>query len=241
MIDKKGIITFLFLQSALYLIFMWMDISGQYSSLSAPIKFTGIVLCFFMTFLNYIKGNYSLDSKIMVLALFFTVCADICLLLTEHFILGVTFFCFVQSIYLFRITRYEGQSFLKHFFLRVGVFLTIVLICVLFYVPVNVLFVITVFYFFNILANAIYAMVSAYRSRSRHCMQWTLFAVGLCLFLFCDINVGIYNSASYIVINHMLYQMVYEFSKIGMWLFYLPSQVLIVLSSIGFEDKINNT
>ena len=46
-----------------------------------------------------------------------------------------------------------------------------------------------------------------------------MFAIGLLLFTCCDICVGAWNLG-----------LLPGFTRIGMWLFYLPSQVLIVLS-----------
>jgi len=49
--------------------------------------------------------------------------------------------------------------------------------------------------------------------------RW-IFAAGLTLFVCCDLCVGMFNLG-----------ILRAFSSVGMWLFYLPSQVLIVLSA----------
>ena len=51
-----------------------------------------------------------------------------------------------------------------------------------------------------------------------------LFFAGLCLFLCCDICVGLHNMPS------VLPDWLQSAARIGMWTFYLPSQVMIVLS-----------
>lgn len=51
-----------------------------------------------------------------------------------------------------------------------------------------------------------------------------LFAWGLSLFVCCDVCVGLWN------LSVPLPPALLEFARVGMWLFYLPSQVLIVLS-----------
>jgi len=56
-----------------------------------------------------------------------------------------------------------------------------------------------------------------------------LFAWGMVLFLLCDINVGIFNLSGFINVGPV-YEVLYGISSISMWLFYAPSQVLIVLS-----------
>ena len=54
-----------------------------------------------------------------------------------------------------------------------------------------------------------------------------LFCVGLFLFLACDVCVGLHNSPDYLP---FVPPWITAFSQIAMWGFYLPSQVLIVLS-----------
>ena len=50
-----------------------------------------------------------------------------------------------------------------------------------------------------------------------------MFGLGLLLFVGCDVCVGLHNLAG-------LPAPLSAFAQVGMWLFYLPSQVLIVLS-----------
>ena len=56
-----------------------------------------------------------------------------------------------------------------------------------------------------------------------------LFGAGLALFACCDLCVGLYNLAGAVP------PAAYAFARVGMWLFYLPSQVLIVCS--GFPER----
>ena len=58
-----------------------------------------------------------------------------------------------------------------------------------------------------------------------------LFALGLTLFVGCDVCVGIFN------LPGLLPDALYQFSRIGMWLFYLPSQVLIALSAYPRKER----
>ena len=51
-----------------------------------------------------------------------------------------------------------------------------------------------------------------------------LFSAGLILFLCCDICVGVHN------VPELFSAGLRSFADIGMWLFYLPAQVLITLS-----------
>ena len=57
-----------------------------------------------------------------------------------------------------------------------------------------------------------------------------VFLIGLILFLLCDINVLLFNLSSYINVSSQMYAVLQIASTVLMWAFYLPSQVLIVLS-----------
>lgn len=85
-------------------------------------------------------------------------------------------------------------------------------------------------YFLNLCLNAVEAYTLSRPSReSWHSEAVTekvrpIFAVGLILFICCDICVGLWN------LYPPLPPLLREFVRVGIWFFYLPSQVLIVLS-----------
>ncbi len=55
-----------------------------------------------------------------------------------------------------------------------------------------------------------------------------IFSLGLILFVCCDICVGFNNLAAYLPVDGL--EGVLKFAAVGMWAFYLPSQVMISLS-----------
>ena len=77
--------------------------------------------------------------------------------------------------------------------------------------PLNLL---AAVYFTNFLLNACQAVP----------LRSPLFSVGLWLFLLCDVCVGIRNQPE------LFPGWLAAFAQVGMWLFYLPGQVLLVLS-----------
>ncbi len=77
--------------------------------------------------------------------------------------------------------------------------------------PLNLL---AAVYFTNFLLNACQAVP----------LHSPLFSVGLWLFLLCDVCVGIRNQPE------LFPGWLAAFAQVGMWLFYLPGQVLLVLS-----------
>ncbi len=96
---------------------------------------------------------------------------------------------------------------------------------------------ITMFYFANLLSNAIFAFAAKER---------LLFALGLVFFICCDVFVGMEVLISdYISISED--SLIYKLTNLGIntaWLFYIPSQVLISLSvaySGGQPDRRRNS
>ena len=93
----------------------------------------------------------------------------------------------------------------------------LVLVMTLSLLPLNVL---AAVYFANFLVNACQALS----------LSMPLFAWGLWLFLLCDVCVGVHNQPE------LFPEWLAAFAQVGMWLFYLPGQVLLVLSGRKKED-----
>ena len=60
--------------------------------------------------------------------------------------------------------------------------------------------------------------------------KYLLLSIGLVLFIGCDVSVGFNNLSSYISYSSKFIDYMVDFSQLGMWLFYVPSQALITLS-----------
>lgn len=199
---------FLGIESILYLTFLVLDISGQGDTLW--LKYAGILLCLTFAFLCALRGG----DRLVAPALLFTARADWFLLIqNEHLLLGVALFLCVQALYFLRL-HYAGGS-RKLLWLRLALALVFTLAPFLIpgmATPLNLL---AMFYFSQLLSNTILA--------------WTLpamriFALGLTLFVGCDICVGLFNVLPTV-------SPLFSAVSVGMWFFYLPSQVLIALSA----------
>ncbi len=167
---------------------------------STWVKFAAICLCCLTAFL----GCKTADGKLVALALCFTVGADWFLLVrNDHYVLGICLFLIVQLLYGWRLCRL-GSGSPALFRARVA------LSCLLVGFTLFPLWCAAV-YFINLCVNAAEAFVLGKKHRA--------FAWGLLLFILCDICVGAYNLGLFT-----------SFTWWGSWLFYLPSQVLIVLS-----------
>lgn len=118
----RGLAIFLGLEIILYSIFMLLDITGNYTSISNVFKYISILICFLFVLLpakrrpkaKLILGSDSndliSDLVLLRLALFFTLISDYFLLFTDYYAYGLITFVIVQVLYLFRINRWKTRS-----------------------------------------------------------------------------------------------------------------------------------
>lgn len=196
---------FLLAEGLIYAAFLALDLCARQGD-TLPVKYAGILLCLLFALLR--------GSRRIAAALAFTAAADWFLLIRgDHLIFGVALFLCVQTLYALHLCR-SGSS--PALLLRAGAALAAVLLVILsdLVTPLNLL---ALIYFSQLAVNA----ALAWRRRGLR-----LFALGLTLFIGCDLCVGLYNILP-------ADSALFPFASIGMWLFYLPSQVLIALSPLS--------
>ena len=207
---KKFTAAFLIVEGVLYALFLSMDLTALRGQ-TVPIKYSGILLCLGFALLARVKWG---GDWLVPLALALTAGADWFLLVRgDHYALGIALFLCVQTVYYLRLRRAGAPAACP---LRAGLALAAGLGLYLLNLatPVNLL---AGLYFSQLLSNTILAWTRPGR-------RWRLFALGLTLFVGCDTCVGLFNA---LPAASPLYPAV----SFGMWLFYLPSQVLIALSA----------
>jgi hypothetical protein len=210
------------MMALLYVAFTLCDFFDGKVLLSSSLKYCSIVGCFLYCLSR--AGFSSLVTK----GLFFTIIADIFLLFTEYYFLGVLSFCVVQLIYYYRIKQWNPNITYQHLILRIVIVLVVILLLAS-QIPFDWVLGITVFYFTNFIANLI-LLFKSYHLMSRN-IEFRRFFLGMGLFFLCDICVGISNLSSYITLNGAWMHNLLFFASFGMWGFYLPGQVLIASSS----------
>lgn len=213
--DKRLIAAFLSLEGLLYAAFLAMDLSGR-GSATVPVKYAGVLLCLAFALLCAARGG----DRLVPLALALTACADWFLLVrNDCYALGVALFLCVQTVYLVRLRRAGAES---AYALRSGLALAagLAVYAVGLASPVNLL---AALYFSQLVSNT--ALAWTRRGGRRR-----LFALGLTLFVGCDACVGLFNA---LPAASPLFSAV----SVGMWLFYLPSQVLIALSALPEKEE----
>ena len=201
---------FLMLEGLIYTRFLFLDLTGR-GAAGNGIKYLGILLCALFACYQARQGG----CRLIAWALTLTLGADLFLLMLDrYYVLGLLLFCGVQGLYLLRIARANGGRTL---------WIVRLVLCLLSPALLAVLGRLTgenllaLVYFSNFLCNVALAV--------RLPWGWgRQFALGLTLFLCCDVCVGVFQSPG------LLPPALERFASLGMWLFYLPGQVLIVLS-----------
>lgn len=195
---------FVGLEAALYLLFLALDAFSTGGG--DGVKYLTIVVCLLAAVWSARHGG----SCLMAWAMVFTLAADTFLLLLDRWYgMGIVLFCVVQGLYLARIRRACGRTLWA---LRAGLVPAawVLLNALGMGTALNLL---AALYFVNFLVNACQSLTL----RSER-----LFAAGMWLFLLCDVCVGLRNQPS-------LLPGLAGAAQVGMWLFYLPGQVLLVL------------
>lgn len=200
---------FLAAEGVLYAVFLTLDLLGR-ASATISWKYAGILLCLLFSLWAALRGG----DRLVPAALALTAVADYFLLVRgDHLIAGVALFLCVQGLYALRLRRFGCPPALPLRLGLAGAFLAAAALLRLF-TPLNAL---AALYFSQLLSNAVLAL-----RRERR------FGAGLALFVGCDLCVGLFNLAPA--------GAVYSLAAVGMWLFYLPSQVLIALSALPKKE-----
>ncbi len=211
----KRDVPFVLVQGCLYVSFLTLDLALPGSGWDVPLKYLSILLCF----LFVLRAGAGSDRALMGTALGFTLLADLFLLvLNRRYPAGVAAFCVVQLLYLTRILRARPKALPLRLALR-GLVTWAALTAVWLLSAWEPLTCLSLFYFAQLACNAGDALTLGPRYRR--------FALGLALFIGCDLCVGLQNLSPWL---SGIPAVLLAFSRVGMWLFYLPSQVLLALS-----------
>lgn len=204
---------FLILETGLYVTFLVWDLRGGGAG-SNGIKYLGILLC--LVFALW-AGTRPGGEHLTGLALAVTAVSDVfLLLLNRNYLLGVGLFCVVQLCYGIRIFRANGGK--SWWALRLGLS-GAALVGLRTLGLLDRLNGLALVYFSNFLCN----VLSSLACRGVRARQ---LSVGLSLFLCCDLCVGAFQNPA------LVPPALADFAWIGMWLFYLPGQVLVALSAL---------
>lgn len=217
----------------LYLSYLYMDFFSRYTELSASMKFISIVLCFLLALLSGAKPFNGYNVKLLKIGLFLTVIADFFLLIEkEHYEIGITVFSIAQIIYTIRYNSRNRTNIIRSYvILLFTLFFTYIVIKP--FTKIEIIIPIALFYGIALITNVYKAFV-VYREKLYPRPNGLMVALGMLLFLLCDINVLLYNIFRYVKQTNGL---LYRLSHVSIWLYYLPSQVLLALSGYKFKES----
>lgn len=212
-VDSVIMYSYIGVETLLYIIFVLQDLWNVPSSVT---KYLSICICVLAAlYLMIEKGE-----MLILGAMAFTLLADtFLLLLDEYYILGVLAFCVVQTLYAGRlVSKSSGKSIVP----RIVLFFVALVIINSFGV-MDMLTVACAWSFSQLVSNVMHAFLI----RNKFKGGWH-FVIGLLLFLGCDTCVGLNNLMEYI--PEFPFSGIIPLAAFCMWIFYLPAQVLIVLS-----------
>lgn len=189
------------------------------------LQFSAVALAFLYALIRLFTGKIHL---FLLFGLLLTVISDFFLVLLpdvdKAFPMTTFFFaqlCYAAAIY------FAGIPVLRlvHLIVRGVLSLVGILIAVIvLWGRVDYLAIISILYFVNLLVNVVFALIQFWKR--------PFLAVGLLLFLCCDLFIGLQSATSlgYFPLPDWLHAMVFAPFNFA-WLFYIPSQTLIALES----------
>lgn len=221
-------ISFIIIQFVLHLFIIW---PGHSYYAETHLAYLAIILCFAFSLLNIRK-----DRVLLLLGgLFFTVLADTCLVPKFNGFyeqgIGITFFSITQLLYAtYLFVNLNKKYRLPHIIVRVTIVAMLLTVTpIILQEKTDYVSMITMFYLANFICNIVFAFINIKKN--------ILLPIGLCLFLLCDITTGLIGADGVyfsVPTNSIIYKIFFTDFNLT-WFFYLPSQVLIALSTTDFN------
>lgn len=213
---KRRVFTGIFLLLEAVLYYLILTTGGK---LLVASSFLSIVLCFCFALLSW-------GDKFTIAGLACTVMADLFLVVwqPQQQLWGMVWFLCAQCLYAVRLQRLSHSRILgivRVALTGIGALVTVLVLRE----KTDALAVISVCYYANLIMNIVQSM-SIFK-------KVPLLAIGFVLFLLCDTVIGLQVAAGgYLPISEgsLLHRIIFMDFFLS-WFFYLPSQVLIALSS----------
>lgn len=226
----------------LYLAFVSADLFrvpwGTYSN---ELKYIALGICLVYALVLYNRKRHAGSGagwSVGILAA--AMCADYFLLFTEQFVAGILLFAVVQGCYRMRFLGMSGRerdcakSVIRMYLLGLALALTVAFICsICLGLPADSDLLTTctaVFYACCLVQNVILGIRLSAQARGGRSLH--VLTAAILLLLLCDIHVGICNLDGVALFSGYL-----NAAGVLMWVFYLPSQLCVVLS-IGKNTEI---
>lgn len=198
--------------AAIYLTIIIVGLFFPLSPILTSVKLLGIFLC-----LIFAVANFKNDSLLLV-ALLFTVCADVLLANNNLSTSGVMVFAMAQLAHFVRLSH-NGKHVKRFFY-----FAIVVLAATILFPPEYKIIVYGAIYAITLLSNLALSFRWARSNPSFHSFAAL---IGFALFLACDVHVF----ASYLTVVGVLPLEIKRYADYMAWIFYYPSQIAISAST----------
>lgn len=209
---------------------LYIAILNSYMGMGRVFSYACIVINFLYS-LTFIKNIKRKENLYLQLGLLTTLIADLFLVaIGKYKEIAMSSFFITQISYGLFLLETSKNKKVDLLIRLAGSLFSIVLTIIVLKDKVDYLSIISVCYFYNLILNAILSFVSS---------PYTIFKIGLILFICCDIFVGLGSAKGvYLDINEgsLIYKLLaLDFNFI--WFFYVPSQLLISLTFNLLENK----
>lgn len=196
----------------------------------AKMQYVGIILCLLFSLVIFKDRK---DTWLVRLALLFTAISDWFLVIKQnHYFLAMIAFTIVQLMYAVRLWENDQGIHRNrtHIFFRLILIMIMELGFIILFSKLHFRFerlvFIAVIYFSLHLMNVFLAFIQIRNN--------ILFPIGMTLFFCCDVLVGLANVQNYITLSESSFLLdIINFPIDLIWVFYFPSQVLLVLSILS--------
>lgn len=248
--EENRLARVLLVLSALLLIsFTAFDILDVFPIVSDSLKLSGIVLCFLFTASFLFFYNADSDRVVLMLSMFFAAAADVFLLFTKEYLLGVILFCFVQEFHTIRIfsihrsivrmngrisVSYRSYKIWKAMLLRnfIQFLPSAGLIAASFFIKINnaPLFAAALFYGIGFVLNLIHAFCVSHDVRLLDDMRpLRYYAFGMFSYFICDVLLAVTYLSTQVPFLSIL-EAYTKYIRLFLWPFYLIGMVMITIS-----------
>lgn len=227
--DKRKIMNYVFISIELLLYILIFTTKSNMVSIYSYLS----IVCAFAYSLTFLEYKQNKSANLLRLGLLFTVIADFFLVLLGGYKeAAMIAFSMTQISYALLLLEFTKYIKIELVVRAIGSLLTLVITLVVLKENIDFLALISMFYYFNLILNAIYSFIHS---------PSNLFTIGLVLFIMCDTIIGLQNMINYLPIGEesLLYKIIFVPFNLA-WVFYLPSQVLISLTSNSLTmERIN--
>ncbi|MDE7163404.1 MAG: lysoplasmalogenase [Clostridia bacterium] len=220
-LTPKNIVLSVFVAAEIIIYVIFNILAAVHPDDPVYVKYAGVILCLVVSAVM-IWFYRDRDAVVLTCAFFFTVVSDMFLLVLDDLLeIGVATFIIVQFVYLYRLYADRLKKIWITLVARAVVFVVVIsLLAGL--ATVNLLIAEVTIYIVMLVANCVDAFLLSKRG-----IKNILFAVGLVLLLCCDICIGLYQGG---MIGIDLPAKTANTIQSLIWIFYMPSQVLITLT-----------